>query len=64
MTMTCIHLNLGGPYGLKELLGFYNSMKIDIVQKAEPFRQTKSKCAYPIDKIYFLNHEVTRSANN
>lgn len=22
MTITCIHLNLGGPYGLKELLGF------------------------------------------
>lgn len=54
MTITCIHLNLGGPSGLYELLGFQNSMKIDITQEAEAFRQTKDNCACPVGKITFL----------
>lgn len=64
MTITCIHLHLGGPSGLHELLGFQNSMKIDIAQEMETFRQTKDKCACPIDKIFFKNHNVTRFTNN
>lgn len=43
-----------GPSGLYELLGFQNSMKINIAQEAELLKQTKGKCACPIDKKKFL----------
>lgn len=39
-------------------------MKIDIAQEAKAFKQTKGKCASPIDNIFFTNHDVTWFANN
>ena len=54
VTITHIHLNFGGPSGLHEPLGFQNSMKIDIAQEAKAFKQTKGKCASPVDNVFFL----------